>query len=77
MYRLNKEKFINWICTSCFFEQQSAVIKEDLIKGSEYIITAQDLLDFRHNIPSHLIDEDVDTEYVRNDECILYYESKP
>lgn len=73
MYNLSREKFITWICTSCFFEKEGARIKEDLIKGSEFIVTAQDLLDNTQNIPSHLIDEEVDSRYVRNDQCVLYY----
>jgi hypothetical protein len=73
MYKLSRTKFINWICTSCFFEREGSRIKDDLIKGSEFIVTAQDLLDSVDNVPAHLIDEEVDTRYVRNDQCVLYY----
>jgi len=73
MYNLSRIKFIGWICTSCFFEQKGTMIKEDLIKGSEFIVTVQNLLDHTQNIPSRLIDEEVDSRYVRNDQCILYY----
>jgi hypothetical protein len=76
MYRLNRTKFIEWICTSCFFEQRGQEIKDDLIKGSEYIVTAQDLLDNCDNVPAHLIDEDVDTRHVRNTDCVFYYNPK-
>jgi hypothetical protein len=78
MYRLDRTKFINWICTSCFFEQRWRDIKDDLIKGSEYVVTAQDFLDNIDNIPSFLVDE-ADTIlqlHVRNDECELYYNPK-
>ena len=36
MYKLSRTKFINWICTSCFFEREGSRIKDDLIKGSEF-----------------------------------------
>jgi len=73
MFNLSRTKFIEWICTSCFFEQNWEEVKSDLINGSEYVVTAQDLLDNTDNIPSHLIDEKVDTSHVRNDQCKLYY----
>jgi hypothetical protein len=73
MYNLNRKSFILWICTSCFFEREGSRIKEDLIKGSEFIVTAQDLLDSVDNIPVHLLDEPAEGSHVRNDQCKLYY----
>jgi hypothetical protein len=76
MYKLNRTKFITWICTSCFFEREGLRIKDDLIKGSEFVVTDQDLLNSCTVIPSHLVDGETEHHTVLASECKLYYNPK-
>lgn len=71
-YRLDRKRFIMYYTNT---EHLSKLISrkrivEDLIKGSEFIITAQDLLDNLYTIPGSLVG--VEGRVLAKD-CELYY----
>lgn len=73
-YKLERKKFIEWVCISCFADQFEDKIKEDLIKGSEFIITAEDLLARCKIIPTKLLAGTFSENYISVEYVELYYE---
>lgn len=75
-YNLDRKKFIEWVSLKNFINDVRPQIQDDLIKGGEYIITADEILNniqFKE-IPTHLlIDYSGKGKYVSAKECALIY----
>jgi len=52
-YTLDRKRFIEYYATTIFKLIQASIITEDLIKGSEYILTAEDVLEKVGMISGH------------------------
>jgi len=73
-YKLNRKTFIEWVASdNPDLLTSLSAIKDDLIKGGEYILTAQDVLDTYNEIPSHLFSPPTEEEFVSGFESKLYY----
>jgi hypothetical protein len=75
-HKLNRKKFIEWASLRNFIGENRKQITEDLIKGGEYILTAQDILDNIElgGIPVYIvIDYRGLDQYVFARDCKLVY----
>lgn len=75
-YKINRNKFIDWIDED---QMTSSLddLKYDLKHGGEFIITAQGLLDVCVEVPVYLIENYIGfSEYVMGSECILIYKEE-
>ena len=73
-YLLDRKKFIEYVATdNPDLLTPLSDIKHDLIKGSEYILTAQDVLDSYNELPSYLIEGKIEEDFIPAEYCKLTY----
>ena len=75
MYKIDRRKFIDY----CLADKDDIIlvttnIKKHLKDGGEFIVTATELLDQCHSIPTGILDNYKGSdEYVKGSECELIY----
>ena len=72
-YQLDRTKFIHWYSNKVWLMTFQPIILEDLIKGGEFILTAEDVLNSIEYIKGSLVGQSVD---VRSSDCELVYKGE-
>ena len=72
-YKIDRTKFINWLSRNYLGSMiQINRMMDDLIKGGEYAVTADELLQMQKHVPGYLIEGECPVSVDAKD-CELIY----
>jgi len=71
-YKIDRRVFINWLHDDDILYMKD--VRKQLILGSEYIITAEELLACHESVPTSLLKDYTGVEkYIEGEKCELIY----